>query len=29
VKPRPMMQIGKYYVPEPRRIADRDLRCAA
>jgi two-component system, chemotaxis family, chemotaxis protein CheY len=30
VKPRPMMKIGKYYVPEPRRpIAQNEMRRAA
>jgi DNA-binding response OmpR family regulator len=30
IKPRPMMQIGKYYVPQPRRpIAQNELRRAA
>ena len=29
VKPRPMVQIGKFYVPEPRRTAQNDVRCAA
>ena len=30
VKPRPMVQIGKYYVPQPRRpIAQNDMRRAA
>lgn len=29
VKPRPMVQIGEYYVPAPRRSAERDIRCAA
>jgi two-component system, chemotaxis family, chemotaxis protein CheY len=29
VKPRPMVRFGKYYVPAPRRSAERDIRCAA
>jgi two-component system, chemotaxis family, chemotaxis protein CheY len=30
VKPRPMVQIGKYYVPQPRRqVAQADLRRSA
>ena len=29
VKPRPMVQIGKFYVPEPRGLAPGDVRRAA
>ena len=29
VRPRPMVQIGKHYVPQPRRTAQHDIRCAA
>lgn len=30
IKPRPMLQIGKYYVPEPRRtVSQADMLCAA
>src|SRR5262245_5564351 len=29
IKPRPMVRIGKLYVPQPRRYSDGDLACAA
>ena len=29
LKPRPMVKVGKYYVPEPRRPIEGDLRRAA